>query len=190
MQTVSNVLKLMHMALVPVLERAEVVVDATAGNGHDTLFLAEHTPETACIYAFDIQPQAIANTKARTAQYAARIHYILGSHEQLDVQVPGQVDAVLFNLGYLPGAEHTAVTRRESTKCAVDQALAKLKVNGIAVIVVYPGHPEGKAEADMLAAYLAALPCRQFTVGCYRLLNHQQNAPYAYLVERVKAGPV
>ena len=188
MQTVSNVLTLMHMALVPVLERAEVVVDATAGNGHDTLFLAEHTPETARIYAFDIQPQAIANTKARTAQYAGRIHYILGSHEQLAAQVPGQLDAVLFNLGYLPGAEHTAVTRHESTKCAVKQALAKLKVNGIAVIVVYPGHPEGKVEADMLAAELAALPCRQFTVGCYRLLNHPQHAPYAYLVERVKAS--
>ncbi|SFT33667.1 Putative rRNA methylase [Selenomonas sp. GACV-9] len=187
MQTVSNVLELMHLAIVPVLGRAENVVDATAGNGHDTLFLAENTPASAHIYAFDIQPQAIANTKVRTEKHASRISYILDSHEHLGEHVHEPIDVILFNLGYLPGAEHTAVTRQESTEKAVEQALEKLKVNGLAVVVVYPGHPEGKVEADMLATYFASLPCRIFTVGCYRLVNHKETAPYAYVIERVRS---
>lgn len=188
MQTVSNVIQLMHLAILPVLAKADVAVDATAGNGYDTLFIAQNTPSSAQIYAFDVQSEALANTKERTAEYANRIHYLFCSHENIKEKVPGKIDVCLFNLGYLPGFSHETATRTESTRAAVESALAKLSLNGVCVLVVYPGHPEGKREADMLQDMLKNLPQREFTAGCYRLSSHKQTAPYAYLIERVQAG--
>lgn len=188
MQTVSSVIQLMHLALMPVLANADIVIDATAGNGYDTLFLAKNTPQSAQIYAFDVQPKALEVTKARTAAYADRIHYLLCSHEYIAEKVPKAIDACIFNLGYLPGFAHDMAIAKESTRKAVGSVLKKLRVNGICVLVVYPGHPEGKQEADMLQEMLATLPQREFTAGCYQLSNHKLSAPYAYLIERVRAA--
>ena len=186
MQTVSNVINLVQQSILSALARAKVIVDATAGNGNDTLFLAENSPEQAKIYAFDIQQAALEHTRAKTAAYASRIEYILASHAEIAKQVPGSIDAAMFNLGYLPGEEHKVTTVKESTRMAVEQVLNKLSINGVCIIVAYPGHEAGAQEAMMLEELLGNLPRRDYTVGCYRLLNHRQTAPYAYIVERVQ----
>ena len=41
------------------------VVDTTAGNGHDTAFLANVVGEQGRVFAFDVQAAAIAATQAR-----------------------------------------------------------------------------------------------------------------------------
>lgn len=184
MQTVSNVLEQGRFSLLRVLGKARLVVDATAGNGKDTLFLAEHTPPEAHIYAFDIQKEAMQKTRAVTAAYAEKIHYLVCGHEFLGQIVPEEIDVAVFNLGYLPGADHGITTRTETTRRAAAAALTRLRVHGICLITVYPGHPEGSAEADMLAGYLSRLPVHEFTVGCYQLMNHKKTAPYVYLIER------
>ena len=186
MQTVSNVLNLVKAAIMPALEQARVVVDATAGNGHDTLFLAEHTSDLAKIYAFDIQEAALDNTRQRTAEYAGRIEYVLRSHAEIGAVVAENIDLAIFNLGYLPGQEHALTTRKESTLLAVQQVLEKLSLNGVCVIVAYPGHEAGAQEAEMLEEFLQHLPRKNYTAGCYRLLNHTRTAPYAYVVEKVR----
>ncbi len=185
MQTVSNVLNLAKQAILPALQTARVIVDATAGNGHDTLFLAEHTSDQAKIYAFDIQSAALANTQTRTAPYKARIEYILASHDRIAELVPEEIDVAMFNLGYLPGEGHKVTTEPDSTMRAVSQVLAKLRRNGVCVIVAYPGHEAGAAEAAQLAQALEELPVKKYTVGCYRLCNHVQTAPYVYIIEKV-----
>lgn len=187
MQTVTNVLNLVKLALIPVLAKATTIVDATAGNGHDTLFLAEHMPKTAHLYAFDVQAEAIAATKERTQAFAAQITYVQQGHEQMAEVVDGTIDVAMFNLGYLPGENHQFTTQHATTKKAVDAVLNQLAVNGFCVIVAYPGHPEGKVEADMLETCLAALPKKKFTVGRYRLVNHPITAPYAFLIEKTRA---
>ncbi len=186
MQTVSNVLQLIKQAILPALQYAQVIVDATAGNGHDTLFLAEHSSERTSIYAFDIQQAAIDNTRARTKAYAARISYLLASHAEIASRVPEDIDVAMFNLGYLPGDGHSVTTQKDSTCSAVEQVLNKLSLNGICVVVAYPGHEAGAQEAAMLDSWLQELPQKKYTVGCYRLLNHSRTAPYAYLIERVR----
>ena len=185
-QTVSNVLNLVKAAILPALAKAKVVVDATAGNGNDTLFLAEHTGDEAKIYAFDIQQAALDNTRMKTAAYAQRIVYVLRSHAELDCVVAEDIDLAMFNLGYLPGEGHNVTTQVESTREALRQVLAKLSLNGVCVLVVYPGHEAGAQEAAMLEDYLSALVKQDYTVGCYRLLNHSRTAPYAYVVEKVR----
>ena len=186
MQTVSNVLNLVKTAIEPALKNARIVVDATAGNGHDTLFLAERTTAEAKIYAFDIQETALNHTRAITADYAERINYVLASHDKIAELVSGAIDVAIFNLGYLPGEEHCVTTKVESTMAAVRQVLDKLSCNGVCVVVAYPGHEAGAQEATGLEKFFAELPKKNYTVGCYRLLNHARTAPYAYVVEKVR----
>lgn len=185
-QTVSNVLNLIKAAILPALEKARVLVDATAGNGYDTLFLAEHTSDKSKIYAFDIQEAALDSTRQRTAAYADRIEYVLRSHEELEEVVAEDIDLAIFNLGYLPGQEHEVTTKKESTLLAVQQVLGKLSLNGVCVIVAYPGHEAGGQEAALLEDFLVSLAKKDYTVGCYRLVNHAKTAPYAYIVEKVR----
>ncbi|SDG00881.1 Putative rRNA methylase [Selenomonas sp. WCT3] len=186
MQTVSNVINLMHQAILPAVRQADVIVDATAGNGGDTLFLAQNMKASCQLYAFDIQPEAIARTKERTRDFAAQICYLQRSHEEIDRHVDRSIDVAMFNLGYLPGADHEAVTNHESTLKAVKCVLAKLRIQGICAIMVYPGHPEGRIEADYLAGFFQKLPARDYTVGCYRLWNHRPEAPYGFILERTR----
>ena len=186
LQTVSNVLNLVKAAILPALAKARVVVDATAGNGYDTLFLAEHTSDQSKIYAFDIQETALRNTRERTAAFVSRIEYVLRSHAEIATLVTESIDVAMFNLGYLPGEEHVVTTQWESTRAGLEQVLEKLSLNGVCIIVAYPGHEAGAREAEMLEEFLQHLPRKIYTAGCYRLLNHARTAPYAYVVEKVK----
>ena len=94
------------------------VVDATAGNGHDTEFLARRVGPGGSVIAIDLQPAAVAATRRRIAQVAAgasaEVDVIEGDHAQLDQLVPadwrGTVALVLFNLGYLPGGGRALTT--------------------------------------------------------------------------------
>ena len=43
----------------------DFVIDGTAGNGHDTLFLANLVSDSGRVYSFDIQSEAISSTKAK-----------------------------------------------------------------------------------------------------------------------------
>lgn len=186
MQTVSNVINLMHQSILPAVVRANVMVDATAGNGGDTFFLAQNMKASCRLYAFDIQSEAINHTKQRTEAFAEQITYLQKSHEEIERYVDQPIDVAVFNLGYLPGADHEAVTQHDSTLTAVKCVLQKLTLQGICAIMVYPGHPEGRIEADLLAGFLQALPVRDYTVGCYRLWNHRPEAPYGFIIERTR----
>ena len=182
----SNAVMADRQHLAPVLPTARCVVDATAGNGNDTLFLAERMSKDARLYAFDIQPAAIAATRQRTAVYAEQITYLLDSHENIKQAVPGKIDAAIFNLGYLPGGNHQVTTVAETTLSAVEATLQKLSCNGLLALVVYPGHPAGREEKVRLETYLTTLPVGEFTVGCYRMVNHAEDAPFSYLIEKVR----
>ncbi len=186
MQTVSNAIEFGQLILERVLPTARTVVDATAGNGSDTLFLAQRMSAEARLYAFDIQPLAIAATRQKTKDYADRITYLLDSHENIPAEVPGEIDAAVFNLGYLPGTDHRVTTEAEITLKAVQGVLQKLRVNGVLVIVVYPGHPAGQEEKKSLEEYFRLLSPREFTVGCYTMMNHTEDAPFSYLIEKVR----
>ncbi|MDD3298972.1 MAG: rRNA methyltransferase, partial [Firmicutes bacterium] len=48
-----------------VVSEGDLTVDATAGNGHDTLFFASLVGEKGAVYAFDIQQRALDITRER-----------------------------------------------------------------------------------------------------------------------------
>lgn len=173
-----------------VLEKAvapgDAVIDATMGNGHDTLFLCNLVGETGKVYAFDVQEKAVENTGKRLeeAGVLGRARLFCLGHEHMAEEVPPGVSAVVFNLGWLPGGDHGVTTRWETTKTAVSSALSLLKKGGVLVICVYPGHAEGERERQALAAYLSALRPQEFNALRQTFLNAGEGAPECFVIQK------
>ena len=162
-------------------------VDATMGNGHDTLMLCEAVGEGGRVYAFDIQARAVEETAKRLREHgmADRTDLIPAGHERMAEYVKEPVKAVMFNLGWLPGGDHHVTTRWETTRQAVESALALLAPLGVIVICAYPGHEEGAREERELTAFLSGLSNRQYNVLHQRFLNAGAGAPECYVIQKM-----
>ena len=173
-----------------VLERAvrpgDTAVDATMGNGHDTLALCEAVGPEGRVYAFDIQEKAAEETERllHDAGISGRARIIRAGHEHMKEYVKEPVNAVVFNLGWLPGGDHSVTTRWETTFRAAEVALELLAPGGVLVICAYPGHAEGDRERQGLAAFLGALDNREFNVLRQQFLNANPGAPECFVVQK------
>ncbi|MDU2065560.1 MAG: class I SAM-dependent methyltransferase [Sporomusaceae bacterium] len=167
---------------------ATCLVDATCGNGWDTLYLAQHSPDTAKIYAFDIQAQAVSATKERliAAGLDHKVTILLDSHERID-QYVRSIDIALFNLGYLPKGGHELTTKAATTLQAVERILPLLQPGGMIALVAYPGHEEGQNEAIALKEFLSSLPQTDYYTGIWQMLNQIHQPPLLYLVEKTRS---
>lgn len=163
-----------------------VAIDATAGNGCDTLFLVSLVGAGGKVYAFDIQERALDQTRELLSEANAlnQVHLILAGHETMAQHVAEKADIIMFNLGYLPGGDHGVVTSVESTLSAIKQSLAILKPQGILSVVIYLGHPGGWEEGQAVEEYLTQLPKEQFEVIKFSYLNRSKTAPSLVLVEK------
>ena len=165
----------------------ETVVDATAGNGNDTLFLAELVGENGRVFAFDIQQAALVATETRLGELNDRVKLILDSHANVDQYVTKPIGGAMFNLGYLPYAEDLSIiTKPDSTIEAIDKLLGMLKKGGMITISVYDGHEGGAEERDALLAYVKSLHQADVHVARYELLNQRKNPPFLIAIEKVR----
>ena len=164
----------------------DTAVDATMGNGHDTLMLCEAVGPEGRVYAFDVQEQAVEETKKRLREQGidSRAELIHAGHERMAEYVHGPVQAVMFNLGWLPGGDHTVTTRWETTRRAAESALDLLAPMGVLVICVYPGHAEGERERRELTAFLAGLSNRRYNVLRQQFLNAGEGAPECFVIQK------
>ena len=170
-----------------VISPGDTVVDATTGNGYDTEFLCRLVGESGRVYAFDIQQDAlrVAETRLREAGLLSRATLIHAGHEHMAEYIDSPVSAVVFNLGWLPGGDHTVTTRWETTKAAVEAAVSLLRIGGIVTICVYPGHEEGQREQRELTAFLAAMSNKKYNILSQRFLNASSGAPECFVVQRI-----
>ena len=168
------------------VQPGDTAVDATMGNGHDTLLLCELVGEEGRVYAFDVQEAAVENTKNRlkAAGVDSRARLFCLGHERMEEKVSGPAAAVVFNLGWLPGGDHSVTTRWETTRQAVEAGLRLLKPLGVLLICVYPGHPEGGREREALMDYLSSLPPQRFNVLWHKFLNAGLGAPECFAVQK------
>ena len=168
------------------LTEGDKAVDATCGNGNDTIFLAKLVGENGKVFGFDIQEVAIKNTIAALADQKdllKRVECIKGSHADMDRYIKESVNAVMFNLGYLPGSDKKITTNGQTTTKAIESALSILAAKGIITLVVYQGHDEGE-EAKQLDAYLSQLPQKDFSVLRYQFVNQIHYPPYLIAIEK------
>jgi tRNA1(Val) A37 N6-methylase TrmN6 len=185
MQT-ANAVVMAQRFIKPKLLTASLVVDATAGNGKDTLFLADSTPNTTVVWAFDIQAQALTKTNELLTKHklAEKVHLVLDSHAHMHQYIKQPVDAAMFNLGYLPGGDHEVSTSSETTIQAVSQTLQLLRPEGLITIVAYPGYEHGRVELQDILHYFTSLSQKEFTVACWSIVNQKNSPPILYLIEK------
>lgn len=137
----------------PWIPTSSIVVDATAGNGFDTHFLAECVGPEGRVYSLDIQPGAISRTREKVSEagYSHRVECILGNHAELGTLIPthhhGMISCVMFNLGYLPHSDKSITTNRDTTIAALEAASSMLGPSAILSILAYVGHPTGLQES-------------------------------------------
>lgn len=168
----------------------DVVVDATLGNGHDTLFMAQLVGETGTVYGFDVQEEAISSSIERLNQHglADRVTIFHKGHEHLSnlihAEHHGKVKAAIFNLGYLPGSDKSVVTKPETTISAMEQLLEIMVPEGLIILVIYHGHAEGAVERDALLTYCQNIDQKKAHVLQYRFINQQNNPPFIVAIEK------
>ena len=168
------------------LGEGEVAVDFTMGNGNDTLFLSKTVGEQGRVYAFDIQEDALASTKAHLEANGAPENYTLicASHHRVKEFVKEPIKAGMFNLGYLPRSGRKSLyTMRETTMPAVEAAIDLLAPDGALIVAIYPGHEEGALEGDMLREYFKTLSKYRICASEFHILN-SPTSPYFYLIEK------
>ncbi|WP_280769997.1 class I SAM-dependent methyltransferase [Salipaludibacillus daqingensis] len=167
-----------------------VAVDATAGKGNDTAFLAKLVGENGFVYSFDVQKEAIEATKNRMKQMNLenQVKIIHDGHEKIETHLSPNhlqnIDGAIFNLGYLPGSDKSIVTSAFTTITALNQLLHHLKKEGIVVLVIYHGHEEGKLEKDNLLPFVSSLPQEEFHVMEYRFINQKNDPPFIIAIEK------
>ncbi len=183
---------LAHQALSAVEDGLQFAIDATVGNGYDTRFLAEQVGLHGHVWGIDIQAEAIQSAEDRlnAAGLRDRVTLIQGDHAQLETLIPvgrigGKVDAIMFNLGYLPGGNKSKITHPASTVTALRMALPLLREGGALTLVAYRGHPGGREEAAAVVDLLRSLPEARYAVKWPdpNMANHP-NLPVLYVVER------
>lgn len=176
--------ELAHLLMRRTLKSGDWALDATVGNGHDTLFLAECVGATGRVYGFDIQAAALTAAKKRVDVHS-QVTLIHAGHETMAEHVPGdcQLAGAMFNLGYLPGASREVMTGAETTIPGLIHALARLRTGGLLTLVIYPGHPGGQQEAATVRSFTQALG-NDFSVTQYARINAARPAPELLAIER------
>ena len=149
--------------LLRAVQPGDTVVDATMGNGHDTLFLAEQVGAEGRVYAFDIQESAVESTRHLLEEHgmSGRVTLLCRSHAEMAGAVPSGLAAAVFNLGWLPGGDHSITTLCASTEKAVLSAL------------------------DLLASLLSGLSNRIYNVLRQTFLNAGQGAPECFIIQKL-----
>lgn len=157
-----------HQLLRATLRPGDAAIDATAGNGRDTLALANAVGPTGRVYAFDVQHQAIQATARLLAQHGVgHVELLQRSHDEIDRCIPpcwrAKVGGAAFNLGYMPHGDQQLTTTPLVTCAAVRQALGMLRAEGVVTVVAYTGHPGGLQEAAAVYRLLSGLRPDHYT---------------------------
>ena len=168
------------------LPHPKLCIDATCGNGGDTAFLCGITAPEGKVVGFDVQEAAIASTRKHLEQLgvpASRYELHCQSHaDLLQVVQPGTADAVMFNFGWLPGADHAVFSTASSSIPALQAALEAVRPGGVVSAILYSGQVIGTDEKQTVLEYLRALPLKSFTVLVCDFANWDETAPLPCII--------
>ena len=174
-----------HQIIAEYVNERDTVVDATVGNGWDTLKLCEMVGPFGKVYGFDIQETAIDNTKKRLldngVEDRAEVH--LESHTKMDKYAQeNSVSCIVFNFGYLPGGDHNLSTRKESSIEAIHTGLRLLRKGGLMSLCIYSGGDSGFEERDAILEELKTLDGKKYLVIKSEYYNRPNNPPMPVMI--------
>lgn len=182
-------LDLAHRYWQGVLCPGDLCLDATCGNGHDTLILARLVTEKGTLYAIDIEQKAIDATTKLLHEHLSegalpRLKFDLGCHSSLPQEIlPESLKLIVYNLGYLPGGNKQKTTHTQTTLTSLHHALLLLKKGGCISVTAYPGHEEGKREEEALIDFFKTLPPQEWNVCHHRFCN-RKDSPSLFMIQR------
>lgn len=172
-----NMVSLSHKLFAQVIAPGDLVVDATCGNGQDSLQLARLLKGLGRLVMYDIQEQAIHNTKQLlhdqlTEDEIKTLEFKLQSHEHICEQ---GAKLVHYNLGYLPRSDKSITTMVNSTMISIQKALSLLCCKGCVSVVCYPGHDQGAKETCALESFAQTLSPQQWQVHSHVIMNRHKS---------------
>lgn len=182
-----SILNYAHYLLESSISPGELVIDATCGNGNDTLFLAKLVGDNGKVLAFDIQERAIKTTETLLEKHKqSNVTLIQDSHASISnyLKQDKEVAGAIFNLGYLPRSDKTIITKSTSTLQALEKLLNNLKKKGLIVFVVYHGHEGGEEEKNALVGYVSQLDQKAYHVLQYQFINQKNTPPFILAIEK------
>lgn len=172
------------------LDRSDIVIDATLGNGFDTLYLAkiliEPTNAKGKLISFDIQKKAIESSKLALKENLKKdsfknISILCKSHEDLTKYVKEKVNLIVYNLGYLPGSDKKITTKARTTISSIESGFKLLSKKGAISIISYSGHVEGEKEEKALIEYLKKIDRKEYSVLHFRWLNKEKSPSFFWI---------
>ncbi len=184
-----NTIRLLHQSLQLSIKEGAFCIDATAGKGHDTVFLANLAGPAGKVLAMDIQPQALEAAAALVNKQGLQqqVEFVLDGHEHMaQYAEAGTVDCIMFNLGYLPGGDHAVATKADTTIAALEQGLKLLKPLGLISLAIYHGGDTGFLERDAVLQWLKQLDHKQYTVLVTDFYNRPNYPPLAVQIIKEK----
>lgn len=191
MKNYSPHLSLAHEYWEKLLHPEDIAIDATMGNGQDTLKLAQllHHSDSRII-AIDIQQKAIDQTKERLCSALSeeqfhRIAFYCQNHAEIDqIQIPKPPRLIVYNLGYLPGADKTLTTLTATTMQSIEKAVQIVSPDGALSITCYPGHEEGSREQHAILEWATHLSPSEWQI-CHHTWINRPRSPNLLWIHRV-----
>ena len=177
-----------HRQIEEHVQEGDLCIDATAGNGHDTEFLCRAVGESGKVLAFDIQEQAIRNTRKRLEEQglSGRAEVIPDSHVHMGLYAGEcEVSCIVFNFGYLPGGDHNLSTKAETSIQAIHEGLRLLKKGGMMSLCIYSGGDSGFEERDAILQELESLDAKQYLVMVTAYYNRPNHPPIPAMIVKV-----
>lgn len=161
------------------IKPGDTVVDATCGTGRDTIALAHAVGSEGKVYAFDIQKNAYLLTEARLKSHGySNVHLLMQSFVSMSDHIAERsASAVVFNLGYMPGGDHSITTTADTTLKGLECALRIIRSGGIVTVVMYDGHEAGAEEKQAVLEWAEELDQSKYHVAFVSLLNQKNNPP-------------
>lgn len=181
-----NVGQINKLLLSKAIRSGDTVIDATLGNGHDALYLAQCVGAEGHVIGFDVQPLAIEKSRAKLEEAGfSNSIFFCDSHDQMERFIDDYlIHGVVFNLGYLPKADKSLTTKWQTTKPAIETACRLIENGGFVSITTYPGHTEGHEEDLEIAKLLTLLNQSEFQVSKYEFINQINHPPKLYWVSK------
>lgn len=182
----NNVLDYMFLILANNFKEGGFAVDATCGNGHDTLLLSNIAGESGRVYSIDIQNEAIKRSELLIKEKGVydNVTFFNISHNEMDSVINGNPDCIVFNLGFLPGGDKSITTVSEVTLNAVEKGLRILTKGGLLLIAVYHGHKAGMAEKEAIEIFTENLNQKNYNCSKVEFVNQINNPPILYVIEK------
>ncbi|MCH1429841.1 MAG: rRNA methyltransferase [Chlamydiales bacterium] len=163
---------LAHQIWKGLLVEGDSVVDATCGQGHDSVFIASliQNWQGSRLHCIDLQQEAIMLSKQNIASQCgsdilSKLSFQHSCHSSFEIDFNPRL--VIYNLGYLPGGDKSITTLKETTLISIKKALELIPSQGVLSVMCYNGHPEGREEQEILEELFKGLAPNEFS--CERL---------------------